>query len=527
MDREELRDAIDSALDVPMAILAFIALVLIVIDLTAAVSPAYTTAVEVVYWLVWSAFVGEFVVKLLLSRNKRLYIRQHWVELALVAVPFLRIFRVLRIARATRSVALLRFFLYTRLGLSELGKILSRRLTYLVVTTALVTLFGAIGGLVLESRVPGTNMKTFGDALWWSTGLVTTVTDEIHPVTPGGRILGFFLMVFGMTVFAFLAASFAAFLFGKKGEEAPSKPKSPGENDDDEKGRDAGLLARLPVHLYTGNHATFAGVSLLNNLPIGVFDSGVGGLTVVNSIMGRLPSESIIYLGDTARVPYGPRDLEEVKGFVLQIADFLVRQDVKLIVIACNTGTAAGLSPAQERFGVPITGVIEPGARAAALATRTRRVGVVGTAGTIASSAYTRALHMFDAGLEIYTRACPEFVDFVEAGEVAGDRIERLAHQYLDAFLRSGVDAVILGCTHYPLLAETIGKVMGHGVQLISSADETAREVEEILGRRDHLRSGGRQKHRFIATGDPEQFRLLGSRFLDRRIDIVEKVNLP
>ncbi len=264
----------------------------------------------------------------------------------------------------------------------------------------------------------------------------------------------------------------------------------------------------------------------MNNLPIGVFDSGVGGLTVASSIMRRLPNERLIYLGDTARVPYGPRDLEEVRGFVLQIVAYLVAQDVKLIVVACNTGTAAGLSAAQERFGVPIIGVIEPGARAAALATRTRRVGVIGTAGTIQSNAYTKALHVFDAGLEIYTRACPEFVDFVESGEVEGSRIEELAHRYLDAFLRSGVDAVILGCTHYPLLTETIGQVMGAGVQLISSADETAREVEEILGRRDHLRQDGRPEHRFIATADPEQFRVLGSRFLGNEIGVVEKVNL-
>ncbi len=264
----------------------------------------------------------------------------------------------------------------------------------------------------------------------------------------------------------------------------------------------------------------------MNNLPVGVFDSGVGGLTVAGSIMSRLPSERLIYLGDTARVPYGPRDLEEVREFVLQIVDYLVAQEVKLIVIACNTGTAAALSLAQERFDVPIIGVIEPGARAAALVTRSRKVGVIGTAGTIASSAYTKALHVFDAGLEIYTRACPEFVDFVESGEVEGARIENLAHQYLDAFLRSGVDAVILGCTHYPLLDATIGKVMGPGVKLISSADETAREVQEILRRRDHLREDGEAGHRFLSTADPEQFRLLGSRFLGKEIGHVEKVSL-
>lgn len=268
------------------------------------------------------------------------------------------------------------------------------------------------------------------------------------------------------------------------------------------------------------------GGQLLNNLPIGIFDSGVGGLTVVSSIMARLPNESLTYLGDTARVPYGPRDLEEVRGFVLQIADWLVAQKVKLIVVACNTGTAAGLAAAQERFDVPIIGVLEPGARAAALATRTRRVGVIGTAGTISSSAYTKALHIFDAGLEIYTRACPGFVEYVEAGETEGEPVDGLAHKYLDAFSKAGVDAVILGCTHYPLLEGTLQKVMGPDVQLISSAEETAREVEEILRRRDHLRTGGAPAYRFLATGDPEQFRILGSRFLGRAIDAVEKIEL-
>jgi len=219
MDREELRDAVDSALDIPMSILAFIALVLIIIDLTTEVSPAWRLRIDVVFWFVWGAFVLEYIAKLLLSEDKRKYVSTHWVELAIIAVPFLRILRVLRVIRLTRSVALLRFFLFSRFGLSELGAILSHRISYLIVITVVVIFFGAIGVYIMEIRAPGAQIQTFGDALWWSSALVTTIASELSPATTGGRILGFVLRVYGIAVFSYLAASIAAFFIGKEEEK--------------------------------------------------------------------------------------------------------------------------------------------------------------------------------------------------------------------------------------------------------------------------------------------------------------------
>lgn len=265
----------------------------------------------------------------------------------------------------------------------------------------------------------------------------------------------------------------------------------------------------------------------MNDLPIGVFDSGVGGLTVAHEIARQLPNERLIYFGDTERCPYGPRDLDEVRGFVLDIVAFLASLDVKLVVIACNTGTAAGLKAAQERFDVPVIGVIEPGARGAAEATRSRRVGVIGTVGTIASGSYVEALAALDAGLKVTQQACPEFVDFVERGEIYGPRIEALADGYLAPIRAADVDALILGCTHYPLITPMIAARMAADVTIVSSADETAREVGEILERRGHLRpEGPAPTHRFLATGDVVQFLELGGRILGYGITEVEKVSL-
>lgn len=265
--------------------------------------------------------------------------------------------------------------------------------------------------------------------------------------------------------------------------------------------------------------------------PIGVFDSGVGGLTVVNEIINQLPLENIVYLGDTARVPYGPRSLSEVKEFVFEIIRFLIDRQVKLVVIACNTATAAGLVEAQTHFDVPIVGVIEPGARGAVQATRNRRIGVIGTAGTIESGAYTQAIRALDAGVTVYSAACPKFVEIVEKGMISDANFLRpktynLAKAYLTPLLRVGIDSMILGCTHYPLLKDLLGKVAGSDVALISSAEETAVEVRMILERRDQLREGPHLPvYQFAATLDTDQFALLGSRFLDRKITEVEMVN--
>lgn len=270
----------------------------------------------------------------------------------------------------------------------------------------------------------------------------------------------------------------------------------------------------------------------MQDKPIGIFDSGVGGLTVMSEMIRQLPHENLIYFGDTKRLPYGPRDLGEVRSFIFEIIEYLQGQNVKLVVIACNTGTAAGLAEAQKHFAMPIVGVIEPGARGAVMVTKNRRVGVIGTKGTIASGAYSKAVRMLDAGVTVYSAACPKFVEVVEKGMVSdanflSPKTYTAAKGYLTPILRAGVDSLILGCTHYPLLKGLLGKVCGDEVALISSAEETALEVREILERKGTLR---RQTtlpyYRFAATGDPEQFRLIGSRFLGRRIAEVEKVKL-
>jgi len=262
----------------------------------------------------------------------------------------------------------------------------------------------------------------------------------------------------------------------------------------------------------------------LANRPIGIFDSGVGGLTVAKEVIHLLPFENLIYVGDTKRVPYGTRDLKEVKQFAFEIINFLVTQDVKLVVIACNTATAAALTAAQQRFNLPIIGVIEPGARAAVQATRYRRIGVIGTAATINSQAYVKAIHALDAGITVFSAACPKFVEIVEQGMVSEANFFRpktynLAKGYLTPLLRAGIDSLILGCTHYPLLQELLQKVVGQDIVLISSAQETALEVKQLLERKGQLRQErSLPEYKFFATGDPEQFAFLGSRFLDRKI---------
>ncbi len=282
----------------------------------------------------------------------------------------------------------------------------------------------------------------------------------------------------------------------------------------------------------------------MDSRPIGVFDSGLGGLTVARAIMDALPGESIVYLGDTARCPYGPRDLGEVRRFVLEIGSWLIAQDVKLVVIACNTATAAGLELAQRAFGVPVIGVIEPGARAAVHATVNRAVGVIGTQGTIDTGAYSKAVRALDAGVTVFSAATPKFVDVVEAGlrmgpGVVEERLSELtevfirpsfheiARDYLDPLKRSGIDTLILGCTHFPLLTTAIGQVVGRGVQLISSAEETAREVADNLGRRGQRAAVGTPaSHRFATTGPAEEFSRLGSRILRQPMGAVEQVGL-
>ncbi|MBE0446758.1 MAG: glutamate racemase [Actinobacteria bacterium] len=266
----------------------------------------------------------------------------------------------------------------------------------------------------------------------------------------------------------------------------------------------------------------------MDNRPIGIFDSGLGGLTVVKEIANQLPNEEIIYFGDTARFPYGPRSSVEIRGFVFEIIDFLLLHDVKFIVIACNSASAAALEVVQQYYNVPIIGVIEPGARAAVQATRSRRVGVIGTQATISSGSYIGAIKVVDAGVQVHSLACPDLADFVERNEITGPRVERAIQWYLDPLIRAGIDSLILGCTHYPLLSETISKVAGDGVKLISSAKETARELKEFLIRKDNLRQEKVPPiSRFVSSGDEDVFRELGARFLGREIESVDRISFP
>ncbi len=256
--------------------------------------------------------------------------------------------------------------------------------------------------------------------------------------------------------------------------------------------------------------------------PIGIFDSGVGGLTVARAIIDQLPNESIIYYGDTARGPYGPRPLAEVRTFALEIMDHLVESGVKAIVIACNTASAATLRDARERYSIPVIEVIQPAARRAVSATRSGKVGVIGTRATIESGAYEDAFAAAPQ-LEISTKACPEFVDFVERGETSGQAITEIANSYLKPLRDSGIDTLVLGCTHYPLLTGVISYVMGNEVTLVSSADETAKDLYRVLVERDLLREGAaKPEHRFIASGAPDTFAKLARRFLGPEVVAVQ-----
>lgn len=280
-----------------------------------------------------------------------------------------------------------------------------------------------------------------------------------------------------------------------------------------------------------------------DNAPIGVFDSGFGGLTVAREITKALPDESIVYLGDSSRCPYGPRSLEEVDGFVQQIGSWLVERGVKLIVIACNTATAAGLAHAQQTFPIPVIGVVEPGARAAAHATRNKRVGVIATKATVESDAYTKAIRHIDAGITVFSTATPRFVEIAEQGiRMAEGPIENytslaskvyirpefseIAKEYLEPLRRCEIDTLVLGCTHFPLLKALIGGVVGHDVTLISSAKEAARDVTEILDRHHQRAQVGRHAvYDFYTTGDDvTEFQSFGSRAFCKPIEHVSHV---
>jgi glutamate racemase len=254
---------------------------------------------------------------------------------------------------------------------------------------------------------------------------------------------------------------------------------------------------------------------------IAVLDSGVGGLTVVKEIMRQLPQEKIIYFGDTARTPYGPRPAEEVVRFTREIVEYLLQFNPKMIVIACNTATAVALDDIRERVAIPVVGVIHPGARAAIKMTRTRSVGVIGTEGTIRSRAYESALKRISPQIKVHSLACPLLVPLVERGLFDTEEVYEVVYRSLHPLLDKEIDCLILGCTHYPFLAPVIQSVMGQHIALISSADETAREVSTILYHRSALASSRELPvHQFFCSGDPALFQQIALMWLNDRIKV-------
>jgi glutamate racemase len=260
--------------------------------------------------------------------------------------------------------------------------------------------------------------------------------------------------------------------------------------------------------------------------PIGILDSGVGGLTVVRAILDQLPHEPVVYVGDTARGPYGPLPIATVRGYALDLMDELVGSGVKALVIACNSASAAVIRDARERYPVPVVEVVHPAVRRAVRATRNGRIGVIGTVATITSGAYEDAFAAAPE-IELTLRACPRFVDFVEVGITSGDDLLAAAREYLAPVADAEVDTLVLGCTHYPLLTGVISYVMGDGVTLVSSAEETAKDVYRVLSTDGLLRSDALPppEHKFMATGDPAGFARLGARFLGPEVRQVERLH--
>jgi len=257
---------------------------------------------------------------------------------------------------------------------------------------------------------------------------------------------------------------------------------------------------------------------------IGIFDSGVGGLTVMHQLIEALPAESLVYLGDTGRYPYGSKSPETVTRYSLENAAFLVDKGIKLLVVACNAASSVALGALKAECPVPVVGVIEPGAKAAVARTRNARVGVIGTEVTIASGSYTRALKRLRPDLEIYTRACPLFVPLAEEGWTDNEVARATIALYLGSLQKSGIDTLILGCTHYPLLKAAIGEFLGDAVALVDSAEETAREVRETLKGAGLLRRRGRGGASFFVTDVPDRFIKVGRRFLGERVESAVRI---
>lgn len=264
-----------------------------------------------------------------------------------------------------------------------------------------------------------------------------------------------------------------------------------------------------------------------SSLPIGMFDSGVGGLTVLREVMRQLPRESTVYFGDTARVPYGSKSRDVIVRFSLEIAQFLLQEKVKMIVVACNTASAFALGALRARFNVPIVGVIEPGAQAAIEATKTKRVGVIGTEGTIESQAYSEAIHQLNKDIEVFGQACPLIVPLVEEGWLEKPVALEIVKEYLQPLLKNKIDSMVLGCTHYPLLKNLLAQVAGPSVSLIDSAEQTARTVGKKLKEANLEAPAGHEALRqFFVSDAPERFERTGQRFLGQAIPGVKRVDI-
>jgi glutamate racemase len=261
--------------------------------------------------------------------------------------------------------------------------------------------------------------------------------------------------------------------------------------------------------------------------PIGVFDSGVGGLTVARAILDLMPHEPLVYLGDTARFPYGPRPVEEIRRFALEIADLLMRRDVKMLVVACNSVEVSAIGDIADRAGIPVVGVIDPGTRAAVRATRNGRIGLIGTEATVASGAYDRAVVTTGVAVTLLSVACPLFVEHVEHGDTTSDGLRRVARRYLEPLRGGGIDTLILGCTHYPLLSGLLQLELGPDVVLVSSAEETAKDVYATLVRQGlQSEESNPPAHTFLATGDPADFHGVAEIFLGPELSEVHAAHV-
>ena len=264
----------------------------------------------------------------------------------------------------------------------------------------------------------------------------------------------------------------------------------------------------------------------MKNRPIGVFDSGLGGLTVLKEIIKVLPNEDIVYFGDTARVPYGPRSKETIMEYTFQAINFLISKNVKAIVIACNTATARCLKEANEKYNIPIIGVIEAGARTASYSTKNKIVGVIGTEGTVNSKAYDKEIKKIDNEIKIVSKACPLFVPIIEEGWADTEVAHLTAKEYLKELLEQDIDSLVLGCTHYPILKKTIGDIVGEKIKLVNPAKETAKDLSIILEQQNILRDNTDATYEYYVSDIPEKFISIGQQFIKRDMDDVEKIDI-